>query len=152
MPGGYSCLCIFSVEWLTALFNSIRIIDFPCLLLLPFRIMSLQRQLAQRESDLAAVRQQMSDGKELLARREGELDRLVKRLGEGPDVDRLQLTYRNEANENMILTLNAQVRRWHLETPGSTRHTHPAPPSDISCWAALHVNQLNAQISRVGPS
>ncbi|GFH18295.1 BLD10 protein, partial [Haematococcus lacustris] len=68
------------------------------------RIASLQRQLMERDAQLAALRQQVTssiDG----SQREVAGQRL--RAGSGADSDVAALTARNEANESMILQLNS---------------------------------------------
>ncbi|KAJ9515516.1 hypothetical protein QJQ45_021666, partial [Haematococcus lacustris] len=70
------------------------------------RIASLQRQLMERDAQLAALRQQVTssiDG----SQREVAGQRL--RAGSGADSDVAALTARNEANESMILQLNSTV-------------------------------------------
>jgi hypothetical protein len=71
------------------------------------RITTLQRQLAERESQLAALRAQLQEQAEGLSRREVMLGRLGARAGADPEA--LALAARNEANESMILQLNTTV-------------------------------------------
>jgi hypothetical protein len=71
------------------------------------RITTLQRQLAERDSQLASLRAQLQEQVEGLSRREVVLGRLGARAGADPEA--IALAARNEANESMILQLNTTV-------------------------------------------
>ena len=48
----------------------------------------------------------------VVKRRDGEIQRLAARAVKGPDANQMNLRYKNETNESIILQLNSQVNHY----------------------------------------
>ncbi len=53
----------------------------------------------------------------VVKRRDGEIQRLAARAEKGPDANQMNLRYKNETNESIILQLNSQVSQYWLWLP-----------------------------------
>lgn len=74
-------------------------------------IAALQQQLSARSAHLAELQQQLTSAQQAVSARDAEVSRLGELLGAGPDIDRLARDQLTTASENIILSLNKQVRR-----------------------------------------
>lgn len=65
-------------------------------------------------------------------RRDSEIQRLAIRAEKGPDANQMNLRFKNETNESIILQLNSQVSH------GFTQHARTVPACDcgsiIAYW------------------
>ena len=70
----------------------------------------MEQELKDAKARAAALMEKLGESEEKIKKRELEIERLGATVEKGQDLDRLNLEYRNEANESVILQLNQQVR------------------------------------------
>lgn len=70
----------------------------------------------------------------VVKRRDGEIQRLAARAEKGPDANQMNLRFKNETNESIILQLNSQVSRYgaRLSRPENSLYLVAASV----CWFA----------------
>ncbi|GMH37469.1 hypothetical protein BSKO_05342 [Bryopsis sp. KO-2023] len=73
------------------------------------RIARLEEQIAKFSSENERLMQKHEECKVAADRKDEEIKRLGKELAKGQDLEKLDLKYRNDANENVIISLNQQV-------------------------------------------
>lgn len=73
------------------------------------RIAALEATLKDKQLLIDSYQTEISALKESIGLREGEIQRLSRQIEAGPQLDKLQLAYRAEAKEHIILQLNDQV-------------------------------------------
>jgi len=70
----------------------------------------------------------------VVKRRDGEIQRLAAKAEKGPDANQMNLRYKNETNESIILQLNSQVS---LYEPWLSRHENSLyRVAAYLCWFA----------------
>eukprot|EP00803_Ostreobium_quekettii_P006651 evm.model.scf_534.11 EVM.evm.TU.scf_534.11 scf_534:64730-78765(+) len=73
------------------------------------RIKGLEEQVVKYKHEADQLATQLEELKGSHAHKEQEIERLGSQLAKGQDLERLDLQYRNEANESIIVNLNQQV-------------------------------------------
>lgn len=76
---------------------------------LALRLRAIEAELGAAKERESKLEEQLAEAGERLSKRELEIERLGNTVEKGRDLDRLNLEYRNEANESIILQLNQQV-------------------------------------------
>lgn len=76
---------------------------------LPSRVAALEATLKDKQQLIESYHTEISALKESISLREGEIQRLSRQVEAGPQLDQLQLAFRAEAKEHIILQLNDQV-------------------------------------------
>eukprot|EP00951_Prasinocladus_malaysianus_P046724 scaffold647899_cov47-Prasinocladus_malaysianus.AAC.1 len=69
----------------------------------------MEQQLQQAKKSVTEMAEKLAGLEEKLSKRDLEIERLGASVEKGRDLDRLNMEYRNEANESIILQLNQQV-------------------------------------------
>eukprot|EP00878_Enallax_costatus_P036574 GHUV01041084.1.p1 GENE.GHUV01041084.1~~GHUV01041084.1.p1 ORF type:complete len:305 (+),score=105.84 GHUV01041084.1:203-1117(+) len=106
-------------------------------------IAALQQQLSARAAHIADLKQQLSAAQQAVLARDAEVARLGELLGAGPDIDRLARDQLSEASENIILSLNKQVRRdWVPAAAGSVAGILLALVHEFVCCIALSATYM----------
>lgn len=98
------------------------------------RIAALQSQLAARSAQLEQMQAQLAAAQRQVASREGEASRLAGLLGAGPDVDRLARDQLSAASDDIILSLNKQVRARQHGPPRMLAPYHATPCNSTAPW------------------
>ncbi|DBA89546.1 hypothetical protein WJX79_004564 [Trebouxia sp. C0005] len=73
------------------------------------RVATLETDLKQKQQELTQVHEQLDTLQAVVKRRDDEIQRLAARAEKGPDANQMNLRYKNETNESIILQLNSQV-------------------------------------------
>ncbi|KAL3151588.1 Centrosomal protein 135kDa, isoform B [Trebouxia sp. C0009 RCD-2024] len=73
------------------------------------RVAALEADMHQKQQSLTQLHEQLETLQGAVKRRDAEIQRLALKAEKGPDANQMNLRFKNETNESIILQLNSQV-------------------------------------------